>query len=418
MDKKRFQQNLIYSLSIIGFFAIFSTTISKNPVLPLFVKALGSGEAVLGLIAAFSPLAGIVFSFPVGMLSDRIGPKRLLTFAGFIFLISPLLYLVVDNAAYLIPIRFFHGLATAILGPVATTMIFERYPNAKGEKAGIYSSATLIGRTIAPVFGGLLLSYFASQGGFFNFRMVYLTAFVAAIPVLALILMLEEDMKPGKKGKGKREQKRVSRISPGVLLTSFKRFWSDRRMLATALVEMTIYFSFGAFETYLPLLLSSKGFPAYQIGLLFSVQVFSIAMSKPLFGKLSDRIDRRLQIAAGIFVVGACMVLISLFYTFAEIVIISLVFGLGMSFATVATGAYIADISRKDELGASMGALSSIMDVGQTAGPLVTGMIIAASSFFLGFMVSLILTVVIGLFFLATAYSPDPVPTRKETARK
>jgi len=49
----------MHGLFLLGFFAIFSTTISKNPVLPLFSQALGAGDAVIGLIAAVSPLAGV-----------------------------------------------------------------------------------------------------------------------------------------------------------------------------------------------------------------------------------------------------------------------------------------------------------------------------------------------------------------------
>lgn len=100
-------------LSAIGFFGIFSTTISKNPVLPLFMKSMNTQPDVIGLVAAISPMAGILFSFPVGLLADRIGKKRLLVVSAFVFLLSPLLYLTVASPWALIPIRFFHGIATA-----------------------------------------------------------------------------------------------------------------------------------------------------------------------------------------------------------------------------------------------------------------------------------------------------------------
>src|SRR5512137_2118935 len=106
----------MYILSLIGFFAIFSTTLAKNPVLSLFVQALGGGDTVLGLIAAISPLAGILFSFPVGVMSDHLGRRRLLIASGLVFLLAPLLFLLITDPLWLIPVRFFHGTATAILG--------------------------------------------------------------------------------------------------------------------------------------------------------------------------------------------------------------------------------------------------------------------------------------------------------------
>ena len=123
----------VYYLFLLGFFAIFSTTISKSPVLPLFAQSLGAGDSIIGLIAAFSPLAGILFSFPVGVLSDHLGRKKLLVCAGFIFLAAPLTYLFITNPLWLIPVRFFHGAATAILGPVVSAVIAEKFPANKGE---------------------------------------------------------------------------------------------------------------------------------------------------------------------------------------------------------------------------------------------------------------------------------------------
>ena len=57
-----------------------------------------------------------------------------------------------------------------------------------------------------------------------------------------------------------------------------------------------------------------------------------------------------------------------------------------MSLSTVATSAYVADVAKKEQIGASMGALSSIMDIGQSAGPVVTGIIVAVAGDPSGFL--------------------------------
>ena len=156
MDQFSNDRKLLFYLFLLGFFAIFSTTISKSPVLPLFAQALGSGDATLGMISAVSPFAGILFSFPVGAMSDKIGRRRLLIVSGGVFVIAPLLYLFISDPLMLIPVRFFHGTGTAILGPVAAALLVERFPARKGEVLGQYSSATLMGRTLAPLPGGPL----------------------------------------------------------------------------------------------------------------------------------------------------------------------------------------------------------------------------------------------------------------------
>jgi hypothetical protein len=51
-----------------------------------------------------------------------------------------------------------------------------------------------------------------------------------------------------------------------------------------------------------------------------------------------------------------------------------------MSLSTVATSTYVADVTRKEKLGSSLGALSSIMDIGHSGGPLVAGIVISSLS--------------------------------------
>jgi MFS family permease len=382
-------RKILYCLFLLGFFAIFSTTISKNPVLPLFAQALGSGDATLGLIAAISPFAGILFSFPVGALSDKIGRKRLLVASGVVFVLSPLMYIFISDPLMLIPVRFFHGVGTAILGPVAAALLVDRFPGRKGEVLGQYSSATLVGRTLAPLTGGIILSWFAGFPGLVSYQVVYIVAFLAAIPAFAITLLYSE-----------KEHQDIAFMSLKDLSGSFKIFFSDRNLRATAIVEMSTYFSFGAFETFLPVFLFNTGFAAFEIGVIFSAQVVLMAISKPFFGRIADRVDKRVQIIAGLLVIGFSVGLIPYFSDFSEFILISIVAGLGLSLSTVANGAYTGEIAAKKELGASMGALSSTMDIGHSLGPLITGLILGYTlSYKAGFMAGVIVSMISVVFF-------------------
>jgi MFS family permease len=382
-------RNIVWYLFLLGFFAIFSTTISKNPVLSLFSQALGADDAVIGLIAAVSPLAGILFSFPVGVLSDNSGRRKLLIVSGVVFLSAPLCYLFITDPVWLIPVRFFHGTATAILVPVISAVIAERFPDTKGAILGQFSSATLTGRTIAPLIGGIIISYFVFWPGLTAYRIVYLVAAFAAVPVLILTLMYRDDRT----------------ALPGLVplsrfRESFETFFSHARLRATALVDMATYFAFGAFETFLPLVLASQGITAVQTGIIFAVQVLIIAGTKPFFGKLADRFDKRIQIAAGLVILGCSVAVIPLVSSFTLFLLVSATLGIGMSLSTAATSAYVADIAHKEQIGASMGALSSTMDIGHSAGPLITGIIITAVGYTTGFLVSFLLAITVTVVFI------------------
>jgi MFS family permease len=63
----------------------FQQRLSKNSVLPLFSQAIGANDVVIGLVSAVFPLAGILFSLPVGILSDQLGRRKLLAVSGIVF---------------------------------------------------------------------------------------------------------------------------------------------------------------------------------------------------------------------------------------------------------------------------------------------------------------------------------------------
>ncbi|MGD0274737.1 MAG: MFS transporter [Syntrophales bacterium] len=204
----------------------------------------------------------------------------------------------------------------------------------------------------------------------------------------------------------KQEKKRPTREE---FRESIKYFFGDGRLVSTALVDMSIYFAFGAFETYLPIYLDGKGFDPKEIGFIFSVQILSIALTKPFFGRVADRIDKRFQIAIGLFIIAASMFALPFFSTTVPVVAVSLLFGLGMSFATVATSAYTGDVADTGKLGASMGALSSVMDIGQSSGPAVTVFVIGYISMQAGFFTSVVLCVIIAIVFVMFTIAKKPV---------
>ncbi|MDV0443709.1 MFS transporter [Methanorbis rubei] len=379
------KKRLIQYLCIIGLFAIFSTTIAKNPVLPLYAESLGAGSATIGLIAAVSPFAGILLSFPVGVLSDHLGRRRLLILAGAVFLIAPLLYLAAVDPLLLIPVRFFHGMATAILGPVTGAVIAERFGEHKGAMMGAYSSSTLIGRSAAPLIGGVVLSLFAAAPAGFAYYAVYLIAFIAGIPVFCLTLWYH-DTGPAQP---------LSSVTLAAFRENLLIFLGNRGLRSASGAEMATYFCFGAFETFLPLYLLSTGISAWQTGIIFFVQVIVIAATKPFFGKRADQKDPVRQMLFGLFLTGCSLGAFILTGNFWFLLGISCIFGIGMSLSTVAANIYAANITEQNRLGASMGALSSLMDIGHSAGPLIAGVAVALAGYAAGFLLCFVLALAI-----------------------
>ena len=171
----------------------------------------------------------------------------------------------------------------------------------------------------------------------------------------------------------------------------------------TCFVEASILFAYGTFETFLPLYAVEHGLSATQVGVFLSGQIIVLALTKPIMGKFSDTHGRRPQIVAGGLLGAACIGGFSLFSSFFPLLLLSITFGLCLSIVTSATSAYIADLSSQQARGSAMGLLGSIMDIGHTTGPLVSGVVAASFGYAQSFLGASLVLLVVAVLFLFTS---------------
>ena len=374
-------------LCLTGFLAIFGTTMAKNPVLPFFAEFLGADAKAIGLVASLSPLAGVLVSLPAGMLSDRIGRGRLLRLSGLFFALSPLGYLWAGSVWELALVRFIHGLATGIFMPVAMAQVADMHDASRGERLGLMSSVTQLGRFLAPLAGGILLGLGGTLTGKEGFTWVYAGCLVLGAGAAFLVYRLPMDDPPAKA--------RTPRV-PAALLGAVLR---NRPVLFGCFVEAAALFAFGTFEAFFPRHVRAAGFGPHWAGALMAAQVLTVALSKPLFGRLSDRKGREWQIVFGALAMAATMFVMGMAGSLVSLGLISLALGLSLSFTLAASSAFIADASSAETRGTAMGLLGSIMDIGHSSGPLVAGMIIATFGNAAGFFCSGLVILGAGIIF-------------------
>ncbi len=278
-----------------GLLAIFSSTISKSPVLPLFASYLGADPAGVGVIASISAFTGIVVSIPAGLLSDRWGRKRMLLFSVLVFSTAPFLYLIVTHLWQLALVRFYHGLATAIFIPVAMALVSDLFQQGRGEKLGWFSTSTLLGRFMAPIIGGSLIGFLVLNPSL-GFKAVYLVCGLAGILAFFLVFKLPEPSAIKKHREPLRETLRI-----------FKKVMANPGISFTSGMEAAVLFAYGTFETFLPIYSIKIGLSAYEVGIFLSAQVITLALTKPIMGRFSDRHGRKPQILAGALMGALCI---------------------------------------------------------------------------------------------------------------
>ncbi|HEY8805044.1 MAG TPA: MFS transporter [Clostridium sp.] len=375
MKKVSSELRMILIIGCCGALAIFSSTISKSPILPIFAKSLGASGAEIGWIASASTIPGILVSYIAGDLADRFGYKKILVGSLLIFASAPFLYILVKNPMGLGAVRFYHGFATAAFGPVAMATIAAFSGKNTGQNLSLYSSATLIGRALAPTVGGTMYEV----GGYTS---VYMIAGIAGI--LALLAAVWFFCKPGEaENKGTTQVKRDEANE----LTFFKKLraiLTYRPLLLVGILDACSYFAYGAFEMTFPLYAKQLGMSTGEIGILLGIQLVGMVLFKPLFGQASDRVGRLPMAIIGLLTCSLSFFLLSVLESTLAIIPLILIYGLGFALITASTCALAADVARRGQLGASLGILSTLMDVGQTFGPPAIGAISDAYSYSAG----------------------------------
>jgi MFS family permease len=355
-------------LCVMGLFAILSSTMSKNPVLKPFATSLGAPNDLVGLIASASTIPGILVSFPVASLSDVLGRRKVLLFAALVFATAPFLYLFVTSWWQLIPIRFYHGFATAVFVPVTEAVIAEKYPTKRGERISILSSFTAMGRAIAPFVGGYILLLTN-----YGYSSLYLAVGVAGLTALIIVLLFLVEA-------GTSDTNKDSSKFTHVVFNGWREVANKKEVQIVGFIQAIQYYVFGAVEFFLVgYLTENVRLDPLSVGVIMGSQVIAVIVARPLMGRLSDRTGRRIPIIFGSIMSVIVLAAFPFFSYFPILLFLSVAYGIGFSAVISSTSPLVCDIVPPNLLGTSMGLLSMMMDVGQTLGPIVSGIILSVT---------------------------------------
>lgn len=379
-QRKNVVSSTFWTLCVMGFFAILSSTMSKSPVLKPFSLSLGMPTDWTGVVASASTIPGILVSLPAASLSDIFGRKKFLLIAGFVFASAPFLYLLITVWWQLILLRFYHGFATAIFVPVAEASIAELFPTNRGERISLFHSATYVGRVIAPTLGGYIL--FATAD---NFHTLYLSVAIAGVAALivSLTFLREGEKLPAKGQFG--AGKTVKRLFHG-----WRIILHNRGVLLVSFVQASLYYAYGSAEFFLAGYLPEvAGLDKFSTGIILTSIIVVAIFARPYMGRISDKIGRRIPIVLGCIVSAVPMFAVPFTANFYILLLLAMVYGLGLATVTASTPALISELTPKELVGTSMGFLDTIMDVGQTIGPIISGLILATNLQYTGVFLSL-----------------------------
>ena len=392
------------ALILIGFFARLSYGMARTPLLALFAKSLGANTAFIGLVVGTSTVTGIFFKAPAGTLSDLYGRRRILFVATLIFGLVPFTYVLVSDYTLLILIRFFHGFATAIYGPVAMAILMDISGGRKGQLVGTYSSAGLIGGLVAAPLSGWILNYLGGENPSLSvFKLMYVfIGFIGSITILLSILMWNRI--PTKKS-----------VEPVTFKAVYNKFRSDvwtvltdPQVLLTSSMEGVQNLTVGALEAFLPIyVVTTAGLTSFHAGVLWGAQLVILAIVRPVMGRVSDRRGRKPVITVGMIICLLSFTFYPYITAFPLLVLLTAIFGLGESMVTSSTAALVAEQTKASGYGTSMGVFGSLWDIGHASGPILTGLLLSRISYSRTFLIISIILLMATILFQIKVIEPD-----------
>lgn len=334
-------------------FAFFMSFHMLLPIISPYAKHLGAREGEIGVIIGIFALVAVLSRIPYGSYADKHSKKNLLLLGAFIFALSPLLYGLSSNPEALIGVRMFHGLGIGAFTIAAFALVAELSPKLRlGEAMGVYGVSIMIATAMAPALSG----YLVDVVGFCN--TFYLASGFGFLSLAFAALMHRYE----------------AAKSPDSLLRGFKKAFRSRGILLASYGIFILTLSYGVVVAFIPVHMIKLGISYTMVGVFFTVYAIATIITRPVMGKLSDKVGRIRVIIPMMLLTAAGIYSASLFTSIEEFYITAAAYGFGFGSAYAVLSAMVVDNVAPENRGSAMAVFTSNFDLGIAAGSMGLGL--------------------------------------------
>ena len=373
-----------------------SMYMSGKFVLPFFASNLGANSILIGTISSISAITGMILKPIIGVIGDAGNKIKLLLFACIIFVFTPFLYLFISEPFHLISIRLFHGLATAIFGPITLAVIASIYINNRATYLGWFGTARSMGYVLGPVIGGGLLIFFKSE---YIFLITGIISLISFIPMLFLLL---DKSKIENSQQQSFEKFKINLFQN--LSTDIHKLILTPQLWIVIIIEWCFYSVFYAMKIFIPLYLVNSGYNTFFAGSFITVIELIHILLRPAGGIAGDKSGYYPSIIFGLLILGLSMLFVSLSFDKTILIIPAFLIGISQALVLPSSMALAANTVNKDRISTTMGLIGSFRNGGKIFGPVLIGYLINVYNYQSTFTIIGLLTVsimiVISIYFL------------------
>jgi len=136
-------------------FTSYLAQFMRSPIIPLYAQDIGISIEGVGLISSVFMLLASTLAIPLGLVSDRLGRRRLILLGAALTTLVSFLFPLAKSLALLLAVNALAGLGSAAYSPSMTAFVgdFSKGPSV-GRNLGFYTTAMQVAMSLGPAIGG------------------------------------------------------------------------------------------------------------------------------------------------------------------------------------------------------------------------------------------------------------------------
>lgn len=328
-----------------------------SPLLTIYAKNMGATGIWLGIMYSGFSLARALMQPITGWFSDKKGRKMLMVVGLSAYTLVSLGYSFAADMYQLTGIRLLHGLASALVIPVAQAYVGDLSPKGReGVYMGLFSMSMQLGMAAGPIMGGSLFDVYSTMSAVF-----YTMAALAGMGLICLVLFVPE-VQPA-------HRRSSAKSAPmAVMLRDDKIKAIGLYLGARGILRQSI-------SAFLPLFVVETFHSSISEGAIFaSVYIFVEAISQLFIGPIADRFNRKTLMIIGGTITSVLAFFLARMGTPFALLSVLIPIGIMGTVGRIPALAYNVELGKKyGRMGSSMGITNAAQDLGHFIGPMITG---------------------------------------------
>ena len=324
------------------------TTIA-NVALPHMQGSMSASQDQIVWVLTFYIVAAAIMTPLTGWLSDRFGRKTIFLFSVAGFTIASALCGAAASLGQIVAFRFLQGVAGAALMPLAQAVLLDINPPERyGQAMATFASAVVLGPILGPTLGGWLTENYSWRWCFFINVPVGLLAFLGtwlfvpgkaapntprfdffgfvslAIGLAALQLMLDRGVTNDWFGSPETWIE-LAVAGLGLYLFTIHTFtaaaplfsralFADANFRSTCIASLVVMGAmYSSMALVPPMIQNLYGYPVFHAGMIMMPRGIGAFISMTLAGRLVSKIDARILMGTGMFLIAVSFWMMSQF---------------------------------------------------------------------------------------------------------